>query len=66
MFKVCTAQPVTSGCNLFNSPRGHRRVAEPDLEELMRDPMTQALMTADRVDRGQLHALLAQVRNNLR
>jgi hypothetical protein len=64
MCKFYTLQPATSSRQLFGSPP--HRSAEPDLAELMRDPMTQALMTADRVDRGQLHALLAQVRNNLR
>jgi hypothetical protein len=41
-------------------------VLEPDLRELLRDPMTVALMQADRVDRHALEALIAGTRENLR
>lgn len=58
-------QPVTAGCELFAGSRS-KLIAEPDLAELMGDPMTQALMAADRVDRQQLCALLTQVRENRR
>jgi hypothetical protein len=40
--------------------------AEPQLGELLRDPMTLALMTADRVDRRELDALFDRTRSNLR
>ena len=40
--------------------------AEPDLAELMRDPMTLALMAADRVDRHEFDVLLAGTQRNLR
>jgi len=50
--------PVGRGCSRF--------VAEPDLSELMRDPLTIALMAADRVDRRELNALFDQARCNLR
>jgi hypothetical protein len=66
MFEVYMLQPVTAACHLFAPTRGRNRVAEPDLDELMRDPITQALMAADRVNRCELHALFAQVRENLR
>jgi hypothetical protein len=39
---------------------------EPDLSELLRDPMTVALMEADNVDRRELDVLLADTRENLR
>ena len=58
-------QPVTSACELFTSRRGSW-VWEPNLSEIMRDPMTQALMAADRVDRHELKTLLSQVRESLR
>jgi hypothetical protein len=41
-------------------------VPEPNLSELLRDPMTLALMKADRVDRGALEVLIAGARENLR
>ena len=41
-------------------------VLEPDLRELLRDPMTVALMQADRVDRRAFEALIAGTRENLR
>lgn len=66
MFQVNMLQPVTASCDLFATQNPGKFVAEPDLTELMRDPMTQALMAADRVDHGQLCALLSQVRANLR
>jgi hypothetical protein len=66
MFEVYMLQPVTSACDLFAASRRRSFVAEPGLDEVMRDPITQALMAADRVNRCELHALLAQVRENLR
>lgn len=59
-------QPVTASCDLFTATGSRQFVAEPDLAEVMGDPMTEALMAADRVDRGELCALLSQVRENLR
>jgi hypothetical protein len=41
-------------------------VAEPDLSELLRDPIARALMAADRVDRGELDALFDRTRGRLR
>jgi len=59
-------QPVTSSCDLFCEGGRRSYVAEPDLDELMRDPITLAIMAADRVDACELHALFADVRQNLR
>jgi len=59
-------QPVTSACELFAPSRRLSYIAEPNLDELMRDPMTMALMDADGVDRRELHALLVRVRRRLR
>jgi hypothetical protein len=39
---------------------------EPQLSDLLRDPMTVALMAADRVDRRDLDALFARTRSTLR
>ena len=42
------------------------RVArEPDLQDLMHDPLTLAVMAADRVDRHDLENLIAWARKNL-
>jgi len=57
-------QPVTASCDLFAAHSG--KSVEPDLAELMHDPITQALMAADRVDCGELRALLSQIREHLR
>ena len=67
MFEVYMLQPVTAVCELFGT-RGSRQsvVVEPDLDELLRDPMTLALMAAGRVDRSELDAMLGQVRDSLR
>jgi hypothetical protein len=40
--------------------------AEPDLSELLRDPIARALMAADRVDRRELDALFDRTRGSLR
>lgn len=57
-------QPAAASREPFASAsRGF--VAEPALAELMGDPMTEALMTADRVDRRELRALIAQMREHL-
>jgi hypothetical protein len=66
MLDVYMLHPVTSACDLFAPSRRGSYVAEPDLDELMRDPIMLALMSADRVDHCELHALFAQVRQNLR
>jgi hypothetical protein len=67
MFEVYMLQPVTAACELFATGRNRPRlVAEPALEDLMRDPITLALMIADRVDRCELNALLTRVRQTLR
>jgi hypothetical protein len=66
MFEVYMLQPVTAACQLF-APKGRRSVvAEPALSELMCDPITLALMAADRVDHRELDTLLTQVRASLR
>lgn len=59
-------QPVTAMCELFASSGRRSIVAEPNLDELMRDPMTLAVMAADGVDRCELGALLKQMRNSIR
>lgn len=66
MFEVYMLQPITAGCELFAAGRPHKLLTEPNLAELMGDPMTQALMAADGVDRHELCTLLTQVRENLR
>jgi hypothetical protein len=66
MFEVYKLQPANTTRELFGSPRRRNCVAEPDLNELMGDPMTLALMAADRVDHKELNALFAQVRSHLR
>jgi hypothetical protein len=66
MFEVYKLQPGHATGELFGSPRRRNCVAEPKLDELMRDPMTLALMAADRVDHNDLNALFAQVRGYLR
>ena len=62
MFEVYMLQPATGTCDLLAPTDRRSLVPEPDLDELMQDPMTLALMAADRVDRGDLHALLARLR----
>ena len=66
MFEVYMLQPVTSTCDLFGEVGRRTFVAEPDLDELMSDPMTHAVMAADHVSRCELRALLTQVRESLR
>jgi hypothetical protein len=66
MFEVYKLEPANATRELFGSPRRRNCVAEPNLDELMRDPMTLALMAADRVDGNDLNALFAQVRSHLR
>jgi len=65
MCEIYTLQPVTASSELFATIRHPAFLAEPDLAELMGDPMTQALMAADRVDRRELSELITQVRGNL-
>ena len=59
-------QPVTSSCELFCAGRRRSYFTEPDLDDLMNDPMTLAVMAADQVDACELHALFADVRQSLR
>jgi hypothetical protein len=65
MFEVYMLQPMTATCDLFATTRRRSLVPEPDLDELMQDPVTLAVMAADRVDHGALNALFARVRENL-
>jgi hypothetical protein len=66
MFEVYKLQPGHASHDQFGAPRRRSCMAEPKLDELMRDPMTLALMAADRVDHNDLNALFAQVRSYLR
>ena len=63
MFEIHKLQAANA---TWGAQRRANCIAEPDLVELMRDPMTLALMAADRVDHNELHALFARVRNHLR
>ncbi|HTQ35078.1 MAG TPA: hypothetical protein VMI30_12980 [Stellaceae bacterium] len=65
MFQVNTLQARVPSRDPFALSRG-KYVTEPGLDELMRDPMTVALMAADRVDVCELNALFADVGRNLR
>ena len=66
MFDRSSMQSIIASGGGFDSSGHQVFVAEPDLNELLRDPMTLALMAADKVDRCTLHSLLAQVSRNLR
>ena len=61
MFEVYMLQPAAA-CELFAKNRP-TLVGEPDFNDLLGDPMTLALMKADRVDR---HAHVARGRVDLR
>ena len=50
--------------NVARCPQDHFG-GEPTLSDLLHDPMAQALMAADRVDRRQLDILLDATRRNL-
>jgi hypothetical protein len=53
----------------FSRARANRRrcyTSEPELSDLLRDPMTVALMAADNVDRHRLDALFDWARDSLR
>ena len=63
MFEVYMLQPMTATCDLFATSR-RSFVPEPDLDELMQDPLTIALMAADRVDHRALDALLTRLREH--
>lgn len=65
MLDTYMPQPVAAPCDLFTKVGRRAFLTEPDLAELMRDPMTEALMAADRVDPRQLCALIAQMREHL-
>jgi hypothetical protein len=62
MFEVYMLQPMTAACDLFAAPCRRSFVPEPDLDELMRDPMTLAVMAADRVDHRAMDAMLTRLR----
>lgn len=64
MFEVYMLQPVTAACDLFATNRRCSSMPEPDLDELMQDPMTLALMAADRVDQRALDAMIARLREH--
>ena len=64
MFEVYMLQPMTAACDLFATTRRQSCVPEPDLDELMQDPMTIALMAADRVDHRALDAMLTRLREH--
>jgi hypothetical protein len=64
MFEVYMLQPMTATCDLFATTRCSCSVPEPDLDELMQDPMTIALMAADRVDHRALDAMLTRLRKH--
>lgn len=64
MFEVYMLQPAAA-CELFAKNRP-TLVGEPDFNDLLGDPMTLALMKADRVDRHEFNALLSRVRDKLR
>lgn len=66
MCEIDMLQPINAGREFFAARSRRALNVEPDLAELMGDPMTQALMAADRVDRCELRALLSQVQENLR
>jgi hypothetical protein len=51
--------PVTETCQLFAPMRRDQCFCrEPGVAEILRDPITQALMAADRVNRRDLETLL--------
>jgi hypothetical protein len=64
MFEVYMLQPMTAACDLFATTRRRSFVSEPDLDELLQDPMTIALMAADRVDHRALDAMLTRLREH--
>jgi hypothetical protein len=66
MCEIEMLQPINARREGFAVRVRRAMIAEPDLAELMCDPMTKALMAADRVDGRELRALLSQVRENLR
>ena len=57
-------QRMTVACDLFATTRRCSFVPEPDRDELMQDPMTIALMAADRVDHRALDAMLTRLREH--
>ena len=65
MLEVYKLQPRSTSYDVFASGERCKLFSEPDLAELMRDPMTEAVMAADGVDRGALVALLTQVGHSL-
>jgi len=54
----------TEGAEL-GRPNFHRFGGEPALGELLHDPIARALMAADKVDSGDVYALLSRMRGNL-
>jgi len=65
MFEVYMLQPTTEACDLLGTTRRGSYVSEPDLNDLMEDPMTLAVMAADGVSRCELTTLLARARRPL-
>lgn len=65
MYEIYTLQPVNGSCEFLATVGRAAFHTEPDLAELMGDPMTQALMAADHVDKHDLCALITHVRGNL-
>jgi hypothetical protein len=61
MFEAHILRPITAACDRFATTRRRNFVPEPDLGELMQDPITIALMAADRVDHRALDAMLTQL-----
>jgi hypothetical protein len=65
MMEVSMLQPFSTSGDAFAAGGRCKMVAEPALTDLMSDPLTEAMMAADGVDRGALIALLTQVGRNL-
>jgi hypothetical protein len=66
MCEMCGIQSDAAASGFFVLNSNPRLAREPALNELLSDPMTLALMAADRVDRHQFDVLLTQVRARLR
>jgi hypothetical protein len=65
MMEVSMLQPLATSRDAFAAGGCCKMVAEPGQAELMSDPLTEAMMAADGVDRGALNTLLAQVGRKL-
>ena len=62
---MCHGMLIEGEAAEFGRPNCHRFGGEPALGELLRDPIARALMAADRVDSGDVYALLSRMRDNL-